>query len=106
MQSYCSEYGTVVASVDIINFPDAWVSLDSSKKWRNKEPFHDVCAITCCIDQSALCYRQQVEPVHGFIYVYEDDRYTVVDVTTHQKRYEFCKTRPNNVYCKNDPEGD
>ena len=47
-----------------------------------------------------------MEEAFGWIAVYENDDFTSADVSTHAKRYEFCKTRPDNIYCKNDPEGD
>ena len=29
-----------------------------------------------------------------------------VDVSTHEKRYQYCQSKPNSIYCKNDPSGD
>ena len=80
----------MVASVDIVTFPDQKVYLDSSSKWRNGGWWLDVRNITCCIDQSDLCYRNQVEAWRGLIRVYENGGFSVADVSTHEKRYEFC----------------
>ena len=61
------------------------------------------------MNKSDLCYKQQVVPINGgIIQAYTDSgiRTRSVDVSTHTKRYEFCRDNEDNIYCEVNPEGD
>ena len=65
----------------------------------------------CCFDQSDLCYKSQVEKNDsGQITRVTKSSLTLsttlVDVSTHHKRYDFCQANPDDIYCQVDPEGD
>ena len=103
LTSYCSEYGTVVASVDVKDHLDDKVYLGNTRTYKNELFFYDVRAISCCINESDLCYRKQARAEDGRIMVYEDGVFRTEDVSTQQKRYEFCQANADNIYCKSNP---
>jgi len=60
-QSFCSDYGTVVVKVDLVSHGDLTVHRNNSEKWRYSNCFTDTNAVSCCIDKSDLCVKNQVE---------------------------------------------
>ena len=107
IKNECSEYGTIVANVDVKNFGDAKWTLNSGseERWKEATKIRDA---ACCIDKSALCFERQVEgewikhvTVSGGSW-----SHTWVDVRTQKKRYSFCQDNPDDIYCKVDPQGD
>lgn len=116
VRNRCSDYGTVVANIDIKGATDSHVHLDGSGRVTGKRPFTDVRAIKCCLDRSDLCWKSQVikreegQDNAGHI------RYAVAtsgtashgwyDVSTHRKRWEFCQDHQDYIYCRLDPDGD
>ena len=111
VSTQCGDYGTVVVRADRISSGDTMANLtaesseDSGYANAKHRPF------TCCLDQSDLCYKNQVEAdSRGRITVVENSNGTVTagwaTVSTHQQRYDFCQDNPNNIYCTNDPSGD
>ena len=109
-QNMCSDYGSVVASIDTINFLDSRWTLTNSSQERDQLSVYDIRNITCCIDRSDLCIKKQVVATGGQItrVTVTESGYeqTAVDVSTHEKRYEFCEDNADDIYCENDPEGD
>ena len=111
VESHCADYGTVVAHHDTIAGQDRHWTLTDSGKETYEGASSKTRDITCCLDDSDLCYRNQVE-------ANDRDRITVIsevngaynagwqDVSTHQLRYDFCQANTNNIYCTNDPSGD
>ena len=110
-ESYCSAYGTIKAHVDIKNHGDYHFILDSAGNFFSGGGVYDVRKITCCLDKSDLCYKSQVEArSDGRIRSIAIDGSTItgtfVDVSTHQKRYDFCSENEDDIYCEVDPQGD
>ena len=107
-QNKCSQYGEIVAHIDLINTPDEHFVLDNSSRTRGWDGVTNVRQISCCMNESDLCHRQQVEAKNGIIRVYTGSgtRTRDVDVSTHAKRWEFCRDNEDTIYCEVDPEGD
>ena len=60
-QSYCSNYGTVVVKVDLVNHADYTVHKNDSEKYRYENCVTDTNSVSCCIDKSDLCVKNQAE---------------------------------------------
>lgn len=112
VESYCSEWGTVVANIDIKNAEDRHVHMYNIGRWTAKVSHHDIRNISCCIDDSDLCYKNQVRPKDGqdqiaHITVSGSSwTSTSVKVDTHWKRYDFCQQNPSYIYCTANVSGD
>ena len=107
VENKCPEYGTVIASVDVQGGSDwKWTLTNGDKETDYR--LGKTNAITCCADKSDLCYRSEVERIGSYIMKYAGSgtTYTYVNVDTHEKRYQFCQSNPDNIYCEVDPEGD
>ena len=111
----CSDYGTVVAHLDFKNNVDNHARLSGSNRITGDRWVNKVRQISCCIDESALCWKDQVEPktsgphtgwVRFVIIEGSSLSHGVADVRTHQNRYDFCQEYPDVIYCSLDPEGD
>ena len=108
-QNYCSSYGTVVAKVNINNESDKEWTLTSSSKRRGRSTWNNVSGIYCCLPESDLCYKQEVEASdNGNIKYYDPTNHSITmkSVSTHEERYKFCQDYPDAIYCDVDPEGD
>ena len=107
-QSFCSKYGDIQVKVDIVLRADFNVRLRSSSKWRYQNCEVDTRQISCCLDQSDLCHKNQVEAENGWIahYVSSNNTFSSRNVSSHKLRYQYCEEHPGSVYCENDPEGD
>ena len=112
VQNQCSSYGMLYAGIDIKDEFDIKYKLVSGTRECNTHTSGKVRDIDCCINHGdQLCYKNQVEKnssgqirqaqvsSSGTVYV---DR----DVSTHEKRWEFCKDNAGDIYCEVDPEGD
>ena len=106
----CHAYGKLVVSIDIKGGDDikgtlrkgflGWLTGETSSNRHIRE-------ITCCIDKSDLCFKEQVEASDsGKVYHVVHPTYTWVSVATHQQRYDFCQANPDYIYCTVDPKGD
>ena len=107
-QSSCSSYGDITVNVDIKNADDIEVELTSSNKWRYRNCTVDTRQISCCMDESDLCMKSQVEEENGWIEHYDssDNAFDFKRVSSHEYRYKYCAEHPTSVYCENDPKGD
>ncbi len=110
-ESFCASYGTVKAYVDKVDHDDLHFALTNPGTVNSINMPGEVRAITCCLSQSDLCYKSQVEAdADGFIARIEIDggtaTTTAVDVSTHRRRYKFCQANPADVYCAANPSGD
>ena len=107
-KNFCSEYGNIRIKVDLIRETDYNTYLPNSKKWRYENCVTDTREISCCVDKSDLCLKQQVEAFDGIIkqWTGSGTNFRDIDVSTHRKRYEFCQDNSDNIYCSNDPAGD
>ena len=108
-QSFCSNYGTVVVKVDLVSHGDLTVHRNNSEKWRYTNCFTDTNAISCCIDKSDLCVKNQVEADANDkikYFVSGNSSLQTASVGTRIERYEFCRDNPDTVYCDVNPEGD
>ena len=110
VQSFCSQYGTVTAKVDQIDDRDFVHELNHGDKVRSQD-WGDIRDISCCLDTSDLCFKKQVEKnssnrITSVTISGSTITGTSVDVGSHTARYEFCADNPNDIYCRNDPEGD
>lgn len=111
----CSNYGAIVAHRDVVIDIDGHFHLSHGNKSEFARASTETRDITCCINESDLCYKDQIEPIESgewaghirYINV-NASSYDVglVDVRTHEQRYEFCSTFPEQIYCDEDPEGD
>ena len=109
----CSNYGQLIVSVDVRDADDFKVTMPTSyaNSYTGTSGQHRIDSIACCLDQSDLCYKNQVEAdANGFITSMSVSStmvtVTTVNVSTHQRRYDFCQANPSNLYCTIDPEGD
>ena len=113
-QNKCPDYGDVTVLVDLENTSDKKHELTDSTRWEGKLSTStlngiSVNGISCCIDESDLCKKSQVEANSSDQidhYNSSDNTWTTVSVATHQERYEHCEDNSTSVYCTNDPEGD
>ena len=107
-RSYCGDYGTVIAHIDLRGGLDENFLLNRGGRIRGRSGTNKVRNISCCMNESDLCHKQQVEARNGIIKVYTGSGTTTrdVDVSTHAKRYEFCQDNEDTIYCEVDPEGD
>ena len=69
-ENKCSDFGDIVANIDLKNVGDRHFHLNSSSKERGRSSYHNVRDITCCVDKSDFCYKQQVEKDNGKIKVW------------------------------------
>ena len=109
MRSYCSKYGDLEVNVEFAVWTDPEYTLSNPYKVRGKLTGpSDVRGIACCINESDLCYKQQVKKKNGKIKVWTGTGTTMKDknVRTHAKRYAYCSENRNSIYCVNDPDGD
>ncbi|MXY79290.1 MAG: hypothetical protein F4Y94_06305 [Chloroflexi bacterium] len=104
----CSAYGDLEMNVDLINETDQHAHLDNANKKDGGTSGADIRALTCCIEDSDLCIKSQVEKNNdGNISRWAGDlRFTTIDVSTHEARYTYCQEYPDDIYCEVDPEGD
>ena len=113
-ENKCSTYGDVTVRVKIDNAADKTHNLTDDTQWEGKQATAPtsgirVNGISCCIDKSDLCHKNQVEANSSDQinhYNASDNTWTTVSVGTHQERYEYCEDNEDSVYCTNDPEGD
>ena len=108
-QSSCSDYGRVVVKVDLQSHSDLTAHRTNSSKWFYRNCFTDTRAISCCIDISDLCVKNQVEADdNDKIKYFKSGNSTLqtASVGTRMERYNFCQNNPNTVYCDVNPEGD
>ena len=106
-QNLCSSYGTMKVHIDIATFADQHFVLDTNTAVYTTSMMSRIRNVTCCRNESDLCYREQVEAnSHGWITTISATGSDGVDVSTHQARYDFCQASPNDIYCTNNPSGD
>ena len=110
IESFCFDWGTVVAHIDIKNATDRHGHMTNLGRLNGNITHHDVRNISCCIDDSDLCYQNQVKPKDGWIAHIEVSgsswTSTSVKVDTHWKRYDFCQENPGYIYCTANVSGD
>ena len=103
VKSHCSQYGEIIAHVDIRDYYDYHFVLDNSNRARQNHLSEDVREVSCCMNESDLCYTQQVERRGGptiWVYTGSGTSMREVDVSSHQKRYEFCQDNADGIYCR------
>ena len=114
-QNLCADYGDIVAHIDIKIGADEHMHLGNSTKIRGVDNDQDVRQISCCINRSDLCWKDQVEKITsgsnaGTVRVYRVENgqrmQSHEDVSTHQARFDLCERWPDYIYCEVDPEGD
>ena len=107
-QNECSEYGDIKSHVDMLNTNDMHFHNDDGGKKRGRRGYNDVSGISCCINESDLCYKQQVKKKQGNILVWSGDDTDMdeVNVISHTRRYLYCNQYPDSIYCENDLDGD
>ena len=110
----CSDYGTIIAHNDIGGGIDHHWHLEDGEKIRITGSWDDSRAISCCIDKSDLCWKDQVEKNASNkvrVIILHSGSYDTghVDVSTHEQRYNLCRDGSpyeDTIYCEEDPEGD
>ena len=107
MENLCPDYGDLRVNIDLISASDYHQHLNDGEEVTGGSAAK-IRAITCCIEDSDLCLRQQVEKnSDGNISRWSGGlTFTNVDVSTHEARYTYCQEHPDDVYCEVDPEGD
>ena len=108
VQSNCSQWGTVVANVDVANFSDLRWTLTNGNRESQKYASVNVRDITCCINKSDICFKRQIEGewIKHVTVTGSGWSQNWVDVRTQMRRYKFCQDNPDDIYCEVDPEGD
>ena len=110
----CSDYGTVIAHHDLALYSDAHWHLEDGQKYRVTGRASVGRSITCCVDESDLCWKDQVEKNASNkvrVIILHSGSYDTghVDVSTHEQRYNLCRDGSpyeDTIYCEEDPEGD
>ena len=110
-RNLCVNYGAMKATIDLASGSDEHFHMSNGDKKRGWDDDRNIKDIACCLNQSDLCEKQQVEPVENRIKHYttsppNKNDYRYVRVDTHKRRYNHCKDNPNSIYCEHDPEGD
>ena len=134
-ENTCQTYGSIVAHVEMepevqhlhlqakssgrSTFTIRWTvppdeSIDPQVEFSRKSNFYSsgpdeaVSDVSCCTDNSDLCYRQEVEAnADGVIKRHTSGTsYVDASVATHDERWLFCQDYPDAIYCEVDPEGD
>lgn len=117
-ENICYNHGSMVAHVDGQNVADTHFHLSGSGKVEGSNTFAHTRSISCCINRAdELCWLDQVQrhyeegdPNLGKIreVTVGSSSYTTawVDVSTHEKRYEYCQSKPDSIYCKSDYDSD
>ena len=108
-ESFCSNYGTVVVKVDIQGGEDLTPHRTTAGKWRYTRCLNDTNSISCCIDKSDLCVKNQVEPDSDQkIKYFQSGNSTLqtASVGTRIERYNFCQDNPDTIYCEINPRND
>ena len=112
VQSKCSTYGLVYASVDSPGALDDKWKLSNGNKEDSVFLTSNVASIDCCINHGdQLCYKWQVEKngankIRHVTVTGSGYSSRMVNVSTHKQRYNFCKSNPDYIYCEINPEGD
>ena len=106
----CYDYGDIVVNVDISGHTDRHFHLNTSAaggRMTLTSARHDVSQISCCWDQSDLCYTREVEAKDGLIVRHTGGKnWEYERVATHQERYDLCQEHPGIIYCRKNPSGD
>ena len=112
VHSQCGDWGTVygrvrTATQSVGGYEYGYLLEDSDKK-RGNARFSDVLNIKCCPEKGELCHKSQVRALNGKIKIWDDssNEYVRVDVSTREKRQEFCRQYRDGVYCRNNLSGD
>ena len=118
-QNHCSDYGDILAHVDVRNEGDTHIHADDSERAYGGDTTNEPRSIKCCIDESDLCWKDQVEPVESgdlagmvrMVTVHSGSYSAGYEyVRTHEERYHVCASEhapyPDSIYCQVDPEGD
>ena len=104
VQSQCPDWGSVYGRVRLNNGWRWGYKLTSSSKKRGYDGLLNVESIRCCPSKGELCHKTQVKKYDGYIKIWNDSSndYGYVDVSTTEKRQEFCSNGTNRtgVYCK------
>ena len=111
VKTECGDYGTVVVHANRVDHVDYMANFTANNPESSGHASTKFRAFTCCLDQSDLCYKNQVEArADGKIRSITINGSTItgtfVDVSSHQKRYDFCSENEDDIYCEVDPEGD
>ena len=107
-QNKCANYGAMKATIDLQSGSDEHFHMSNGDKKRGADWTRNVKDIACCLNQSDLCKKNQVEKENGKIKVWTGTGTTMdtVNVSTHVKRYLYCNDNPDSIYCVNDEDGD
>lgn len=111
-ESACSAYGTIKAAIFRNQYSaEGHFVLDDATRQSLNDSSVTLAAIACCWSDSALCFKDQVEPdADGMITRRSREVSTSweqkQDVSTAWKRYNYCSESPDEIYCTVDPSGD
>ena len=115
VRNECSEYGAVKAQIDVKLEIDEHTHLGDSSTWEGSHSTAKIRQTSCCIDASALCWQDPVEPKTsghhtGWIRFVTIEGTSIshgaADVRTHENRYNFCQQYSNTIDCPTNPEDD
>ena len=108
VQSFCSNYGSVVAKIDISGGSDRTWTLNNGSKQRGGSVWNNVSGIYCCIDKGDMCVKQQVEKSNHEIKYFVSGNSTLQTANVNERidRYNFCQDHPDTIYCDVNPQGD
>ena len=115
----CASYGDLVVQIDLKLKRDEHAHLNDSTKVSSGDIVADVRDISCCIDRSNLCWKDQVEKHtsgdrEGEVRVVRvlSSSYEAgyISVATHEDRWELCNGEhsqwKDTIYCRKNPERD
>ncbi len=111
VETECGDYGTVVVHANRVDHVDYMANFTADNPESSGHASTKFRAFTCCLDQSDLCYKNQVEArsdgnIRSITINGSTITGTFVDVSSHQKRYDFCSENEDDIYCEVDPQGD
>ena len=110
----CASYGLVYANVDLKDRLDHKWKLTNNSRNSNSGAMiiGKVRDIACCINHGdQLCYKNQIEKtssgqIRHVTVTGSGYSSTMVNVSSHAKRYKFCQENPDYIYCEVNPDGD
>ena len=113
IQNNCSSYGNVDVRITTSgdNIRDyIWILTDGNTHTYTLTS-GSITGAYCCFDQSDLCHKNQVEAdsrgrIRQIYYEGSESGFNLIDVSTHQLRYDFCQANSDDIYCTVDPSGD
>jgi hypothetical protein len=101
-KAHCTQWGTVVAEVDIKNKSDkTWTLTENDVwKWHSVPSRFKIRGVSCCWDTGDICYKSEVEPnSSNWLKFKSGSEYGSTKLATNQQKCAFCARYPDTIYC-------